>query len=53
MTNPEYIEKLAENISTIENFNDMWNFEEELNWLGIGIFICVVILVTILSITSK
>lgn len=53
MTNPEYIEQLAEDISAIENFNDMWNFEDEMYLLGIGIFVGAVILVTILSITGK
>lgn len=53
MTNPEYIEQLAEDISAIDNFNDMWNFEDEMYLLGIGIFVSAVVLVTILSITGK
>ena len=53
MTNPEYIKQLAEDFDSIDNFNDMWNFEDEMYLLGIGIFIGAVVLVTILSITGK
>ena len=53
MTNPEYIKQLAEDISAIDNLNDMWNFEDEMYLLGIGIFVGAVVLVTILSITMK
>lgn len=49
MTNPEYIEQLAEDISAIDNFNDMCSYEDEMLKLGIGIFIGAVILVVILS----